>query len=98
MGIQSGHRQLGCVKKQKLCKYKVKNVIISFLSLLKVTDYQQLYICCVVFFFLQEAMFLRAYEFNQDIGSWDVSNGKDFVSVATGTFVCYHVSINTSYS
>ena len=32
------------------------------------------------FIFEKRAMFQGAYAFNQDIGRWDVSRGKDFVS------------------
>ena len=40
-------------------------------------------------------MFYDADAFNQDIGSWDVSKGTDFVSVVTNTDISF-VFINAS--
>ena len=47
--------------------------------------------------YAQQKMFLQASAFNQDIGSWNVSNGEDFVSISMkSSLMCWW--INISYS
>ena len=45
--------------------------------------------------FAQASMISTAYEFNQDIGSWNVSKGEDFVSKSMESSVIINDPINS---
>ena len=79
--LQSGHWLVGCIKWNNLCEFRLDSCTLLILTWTCVGFGITALLTLLLGSLLQDSMFYKVTNFNQDISGWDVSSGTRFVSL-----------------